>query len=467
MRSTGKGMRFGVVALGLVLVTSACGMRVSKDEIVAAASGSEVRSTDGDLTEGGELGALEGSATEVGEAGAAAAGSSGGGSARAGSTGGGAAGGSGGGRGPQAARAAGAPVKIASVGTLSGPAGATLLPSVQGVQAWVRFINDSGGLNGHPVNLTVVDDGGDSARHRSIVQDLVENKGIVAFVNNTEALTGAGSVSYLESKQVPVIGTDTSVDYANTSPIYFPQAATGRNLILAAAGGPAKQAVAKGLKRAGILSCSEAQVCRDLIANGPAAAEHYGMEVVYSAQASLAQPDFTAECLNARNANVELLLMSMDSNSVGRIARSCAQQGFRPQFGFGASIIVDTMKNDANFNEHLLGDTNVFPWFQDNTPATREFHAAAKKYGLTLGVGAATGWTSGKLLQKAGANLTEPTSAAILKGLWSIKNDNLGGLTAPLTFAEGQPAKTGACWFAIQIQANKWVSPDNFSLTCF
>jgi len=358
-------------------------------------------------------------------------------------------------------------LKIASVGTISGPAGGTLLPAVRGVQGWVRYINDKGGLNGHRVDLTVVDDGGDPAKHRSIVQDLVENKGVVAFINNTEALTGAGTVSYLESKRVPVIGTDTGSEHANKSPMYFPQAASGNNLILVAAGGPARAAAARGKKKAGILSCQEAQICRDLLNLGPAAVERYGMQIVYKGQASLAQPDFTAECLNARNAGVELLLMSMDTNSVGRIARSCAQQGFRPYFGFGASIIADSLKDDPNLNGHLLGDSNVFLWFQGDTPATQEFQAAAKKYGLTLGVGAATGWTSGKLLERAAAGLAAPTSEAILKGLWSIKNDNLGGLTAPLTFTEGQTAKTGACWFDVVVEGNKWGTPDGFKLNCY
>ena len=471
MRSTtGNAVRSGAVALVLVLLTAACGMRVSKDEIVAAANGTGGGSQIVDGTVGtGELGTDAGSSLEPGATGGAATGSGGSGSARSGASAGGATGGGTSGRSAApTARGTGAPLKLASVGTLSGPAGGTLLPSVKGLQAWVRFINEKGGVNGHPVQLTVVDDGADSAKHRSIVQDLVENKGVVGFVNNTEALTGAGSVAYLESKRIPVIGTDTSVDYANTSPMYFPQASTGRYLILAAAGGPAQQAAAKGLKKAGILSCSEAQVCRDLTNNGPAAIERYGMEVVYSAQASLAQPDFTAECLNAKNAGVELLEMSMDSNSVARIARSCAQQGYRPFFGFGASIILESQEKDPNFAGHVLGDSNVFPWFQNNTPATQEFQVAAKKYGLTLGVGAATGWTSGKLVEKAAANLVEPTNEGLLKGLWSIKNDNLGGLTSPLTFTEGKPASTnGACWFNLVIENNKWTSPDAFKLNCY
>ncbi|MGH7534286.1 MAG: ABC transporter substrate-binding protein, partial [Gemmatimonadales bacterium] len=59
------------------------------------------------------------------------------------------------------------PAVIASVGTISGPAGAALGGSVQALQVWSKAVNARGGINGHPVQLIVYDDGGDPARHRS------------------------------------------------------------------------------------------------------------------------------------------------------------------------------------------------------------------------------------------------------------------------------------------------------------
>lgn len=463
------GLRAAALAVAALLLTSACGMRVSKGEIVAAARGTTASE--------GSAPASAGSVPDVPGApiGVAVSGPgtppAGAGGPRAATGGSGQASGA---DAPQGARSSttsagatrGAPLKVASVGTLSGPAGATLLPSVRGLQAWVRAVNDKGGLNGHPVELTVVDDGGDPAKHRSVVQDLVENKGVVAFVNNAEQFTGQGTVAYLESKRIPVIGTDGGAAWANTSPMYFPQGASAAKLVTAAAAGLASQAVAKGMTKAGILSCQEAQVCRDFAADAPAIFERHGLKNVYSGQASIAQPDFTAECLNAKNAGVELLAMPMDTNSVGRIARSCAQQGFRPLFGIIALMVTDAQKGDANLDGHLVANVNVFPWFQSSTPATQEFQAAAKRYGLEPGVGGASGWTSGKVLERAAANLGGVTNEDVLKGLWSIRNDTLGGLTAPLTFDEGQPPKMDACGFAITVSGGQWISPDNFKLTC-
>jgi branched-chain amino acid transport system substrate-binding protein len=131
--------------------------------------------------------------------------------------------------------------------------------------------------------------------------------------------------------------------------------------------------------------------------------------------------------------------------------------------------VAERFKDDPNVETFANGD-NVFPFFQSGTPATDEYRAALSKHGggkIVPGVGTATGWVAGKLLEKAGAGLPEPpTSQAILQGLWSLKNNDLGGITLPLTFAQGQTAAKMACWFNIATKSGSWVSPDGFQRHC-
>src|SRR5207253_1979065 len=73
------------------------------------------------------------------------------------------------------------------------------------------------------------------------------------------------------------------------------------------------------------VTCAEASACHDadkLFANGAA---KYGYQIVYRAQASIAQPDYTAECLAARNSGAEIAMVVLDGNSVSRFAASCAR----------------------------------------------------------------------------------------------------------------------------------------------
>lgn len=359
------------------------------------------------------------------------------------------------------------PVNIASVGTYSGPAASTLKPILDGGQLWVKYINAKGGLNGHPVKLAVYDDGGDPARHRAQVQDAVENRKVVAFFVNAEALTGQGSNDYIKSHRVPVVGVDGGWDFPYKNPMYFLQHPSGASQYLTFVLSTAEWLVPAKKTKLAILDCQEAQGCTDTDRIWKERAKALGLDLVYSGRASVAQPDFTAECLAARNAGADAFFILMDGNSVTRVANSCSRQGYKPQYALAGSVVLDRHQTDPNL-EGAVSSSTVMPYFRTGTPASDEFQQAFKSFGtgLQYGVGMVLGWASGKLLEKAGAQLTEPpTSESLLRGLWSVKNDTLGGITYPVTFEEGKPPSRQSCWFRIQVKNKAWTSPD-FNQSC-
>lgn len=379
----------------------------------------------------------------------------------------------GGGRGQEPAtpiNAVKTPVVLASVGTYSGPAGTVLAPMVQGGQFWVKHINSKGGLNGHAVRLLVYDDSGDSARHRAQVQKAIEQDHAIAFLVNGEAITGRSSIDYITAKRVPIVGTDTGEPWVYDSPMYFPQASSGDGAMYPMIGAAAQVAIPAGKTKLGSVVCIEGQTCLDAERTWSKSAQNLGFEYVSKSQASIAQPDFTAECLRARNAGVEVLLVGLDQNSVRRVSAACGRQAYRPIFVSAPVTIVDEWKDDPNLDNSLAAP-NTFPYFQSGTPGTDEFQRAARLFGggaAPQQQGLTVGWVAGKLLERAAANLPEPpTSEAILRGLWSIKDDALGGLTQPLTFVEDRPVTPiSSCWFTIAIRGRAWVSVDGFKLHC-
>lgn len=362
----------------------------------------------------------------------------------------------------------GSPAVIATVGTLSGPVGATLSKVAEGVQVWVKFINDRGGVNGHPVKHLVYDDGLDPARHRAQVQEAIEVKSAIALVGDPEGITGEPSQAYVTSKRIPVIGSETAGQFFYKSPMYFPQASHGLETMGAAIDAAAQTLVPTGKVQLGTLTCVEAQACEDADRVWAAEAPGLGFHHVYRSRVSIGQPDFTAECLAAQNAKVEVFIAGTDTASIGRLAASCARQGFKPIFTSLSGLIIDRMKSDPNL-AGMVGSSNVFPYFQSGTPATDEYQRAMSTYGSRVepGVGAATGWVAGKLFQRAAANIPEPpTAAGVLAGLWTLRDDTLSGLTQPLTFLENQPTKPRRCWFNIAIRSAAWESPDGFRQHC-
>jgi branched-chain amino acid transport system substrate-binding protein len=335
------------------------------------------------------------------------------------------------------------------------------------LQVWVKHVNSRGGVNGHRVRLFVYDDGGDTARHRAQVQDAVEQRRVIGFLQNGETLTGAGSVEYLNAKRVPVVGVPGAEAWALQSPMYFPQGATADTVFEVVMAAPAGLLVPKGKTKVGWVVCVEAQGCADADRIWYRLAPGFGFQVVYRGKASLAQPDYTAECLAARSGGAEILILTLDAASQQRLAAACARQAYRPVFVTGGPIPVNRMKDDPNL-EGMVASSTVFPWFQRGTSATEEFQRTMDQFATeVVGPNMALSWAAAKVFEKAATDLPEPPSSqALLRGLWSVKNDTFGGLTQPLTFIENQPSTPRACWWNLVITNRSWVSPDGFKAHC-
>jgi branched-chain amino acid transport system substrate-binding protein len=359
-------------------------------------------------------------------------------------------------------------VVVASVGNYSGPAASSLLPILKGAQIWVKYVNDRGGVNGHLVKLLVYDDGADTARHRAQLQDAVERQKVIAFLAQGAPLTGEGGLGYISEKRIPVIGTETGSYWVYEHPMFFPQGTSGYPLFYATIAGASQQLVPAGKTKVGWITCAEVPQCDNFAKLWKDSAPKLGLQPVFESRASLAQPDFTAECLSARNAGVQALIVGMDSNTVGRVAASCARQSYRPVFSTVAGIVIDDWKTNPDF-EGLIVATNFYPYFQPGLPATDEYLQALRTYGNSSlkGIQPETGWVAGKLLEKAAAGLPEPpTSEALLKALWAIKGDTLGGITSPLTFVENQNAPIVTCWYNLTIKQGGWASADGAQQHC-
>jgi branched-chain amino acid transport system substrate-binding protein len=360
-----------------------------------------------------------------------------------------------------------APITIGHVGTYSGVVGAVLSGGLQTAQAWARSVNARGGLGGHPVKLITADDGGDPARNLSVVKNMVENQGVIAFVGNLVPLSVNGSISYLTDKGVPAVGGDLVDPNWHEHPILYPQG-TWVNAI--AAGTVKVGAEFSGKRRVGILYCSEAAACQNAAAVAKASAQkgESGTQLVYSAQVSLAQPDFTAECLQAQRANVEILSVFTDGNTIGRVAKSCAQQNFKPQYTTSSLAVVNSLQSIPEL-EGLAAPAFDFPWMATDTPAAQEYQQAMKTFAPGIEPSGATAlvWTSGKLLEKAASALSAtPSPLEIQRGLWALKDETLGGIAPPLTFTQGQPPGKASCYFVVRLVSGKWSAPQGSRTTC-
>ena len=360
------------------------------------------------------------------------------------------------------------PVVAGTVGLYSGALGGLVREHAGGVQAWVAARNAEGGIGCHRIRYLIADDGGDPSRHQSLVRKLVEDDHVVAFVQMAAFLTGGTSVDYLTKKRIPVIGSDSGGDWFYQSPMYFPQAPHGIYHWQSGVYGAGDVARVTGKSKVGILYCAEIAQCTDIAKQAEEHASRAGMKFVYKGQISLAQPSYLSECQAAQNAGAEILLPTGDPATISRIARSCASVNYHPQYVVYFSNVNPDVTSDRNL-DGLVVINVVAPWFATN-PAVKEYQDTLRRYAPGLAVNSRTifGWATAKLFGRALAHGVPepPTSEAILEGLWSIQNEDFGGLTMPITFNREQNATPTRCWWLVQARGGQWAALNDGGRRC-
>jgi branched-chain amino acid transport system substrate-binding protein len=360
--------------------------------------------------------------------------------------------------------ATGTPVVIGNIGEYSGAVGASLASGQPMVQVVAKWLNAHGGLNNHPIKIITADDQSDPSRYLALAKDMVENQHAIAFLGNMVPLSAPGADPYLTQKGVAVIGGDGAAPLWFQSPDMFFAGTTYAGL----ASGSLSYMVQQKKPKVAALYCGEAAPCRAYNQAFGAAAPGKGAQVVYTAQISLAQPDFTAECLQAQSHGAQVLSLGMDADSVVRVTRSCVQQGYRPLFATASLVLVNSLAQDPDTNG-IIATVPTFPWFQNDLPGEHDYHQAIQQYAPNLPTSTSTSaeWIAGLMLQAAGAHLpANPVPADIQNGLWSIKDSTFGGLTPPTTFTKGQPSPAQNCYYLVQNRDGQWVGPNGSQPLC-
>jgi len=370
--------------------------------------------------------------------------------------------------GPASAPAVRTAVTIGSVGTLSGPVGAFIKDSVFTVGVWVKWANAHGGVNGHPVRHIIADDSGDPARYNALVRQMAEEEGVVAFLFNSIGFAG-GDLSYVDRKRIPIIGHEGGSDLGYESPMVFTPWPAGTPYSYGLLGSLAAVAVPAGKTKLASLACSDVKLCDifDRMWTGPAAKE-LGFEVVYRARPSLTQPDFTAECISARQAGAQAIILGLDNNSVLRVGRSCARQGYKPVLGMADGLAMPSVAADPVMDGTVVG-TKVAPWPARDIPGLAELHAAFEAVAPGVEPSGASGpaWVSAKLFEAAARNLPDkPTPADVLEGLWRVNGETVGGMTYPLSFGRDQTSPRKSCWGVVTVSGGKFVASQGSRLQC-
>jgi branched-chain amino acid transport system substrate-binding protein len=360
----------------------------------------------------------------------------------------------------------GAPIKVGGMVSSSGAQKAVLGGTGTVLQAWADHVNNTGGLNGHPVQMTVLDDGGDPAKALQNAKQLVEQDHVIAMVGFI-SLADAAVAPYLDQKGIPVVGA-APVQTFISDPNWF---SAGANLITLTYG-TVDVAKTAGKTNLGVMYCAESPVCAQLVPLAQAIGGLLDIKIT-PLKISATAPNYTAPCLQMKDSGVDALYIADNGPIIQRVLASCAQQNFDPLPVGQATTSTNDYLSDSNLDGALSAGTNANP-YDDSLPAVKEYRDAvdAKQSGFTdsdeFTYDAFLPWTGGLLFQEAAkAGKLGPTSTSedVTKALYALKTTTLQDTSGPLTFTPGQPTAT-PCWFTQKISGGTLESQNGNKPKC-
>ena len=342
--------------------------------------------------------------------------------------------------------------------------------AIPGVQAWEKWVNAKGGINGHKVDLIIVNDSASPADSVPEVEKLVTQDHVIAIGQDSDAVSSWAA--YIKKAHIPVIGlgSEATEDYTNSD--FF---ASGQTESSGAASTVEAMKLSKVTKLA-LLYCAEAAVCSESVPSEEQALQKAGMKATYVTAISSVLPSYAAQCLAAQQSGAQAMAVGDGASVIETIAKDCHSQGYNPVWIQGDGSLAVNFTSSVGLSQNTISAQPDLPWTAKSAPGIQQMDAAFNKYEPTLLTNpdfnelAVQAWVTGLLLQDAGkaGHLGvngPPTSQELYDGLYALKNDTLGGMAPPLNFKKGQPNPIN-CWYWMKVSHGAFTTPYGLKATC-
>ncbi|MGV9865890.1 ABC transporter substrate-binding protein [Rhodococcus koreensis] len=363
--------------------------------------------------------------------------------------------------------ASGDPIRIGFVCSCSGPQSDALGATDEIALAWGKAINAKGGINGHPVEIVVKDDGLDPTRSLQAVKELVEVEKVVAIVGEASPVVDSW-VNYVDAQGIPIVGGLSFSPPFQKSPNFF---ASGPSLAVQEYA-VYKMAKEQGRTNLGFLYCGESPACKDSQVLAGKIADSFDLDFE-AMQISANSPNFTAQCIQLKEQGADVLKILNTSPVQSRVMESCRQQGYQPATLSTAGGLSDDWLKDPNFDGRLTSSPAA-NYTDESIPAVKDYLDAVDQQLPNLrGTSQFSQpnslvWVGFELFEAAAkAGNVGPTSTPddVRKGLYALKDETLGGFSIPLNFTEGTPANI-PCYFTFEVEGGELKSPDGPGYKC-
>jgi ABC-type branched-subunit amino acid transport system substrate-binding protein len=356
---------------------------------------------------------------------------------------------------------------IGAVATMSGPVPGLFAGAVRGIQAWVGYQNSVGGIHGRRLKVEIRDDQFDAGQNRAQSIELS---------NNTFALVGGFSlyddaaVKDFEAKGVPIIQLPVSKGLQD-SPVNF----SVQPLARGALSGPwnaLKASFPQAITAAAALY-SDVPAAVDQWKNQQYVAESVGYKFVYDRAQQATETDFTADVVRMKAAGVRLVFSMQNPQNNARIVKAMQQQGFKPDVFAGVSSYDATFIPLAgSAAEGVVNLNSQAMYLGEDAAAIPEVKLMQTwvdkvKPGSRPDLFTVYGWTSGRLFSQAlEAAGPKATRAKLLAELKKITRFTSNGLLPEAGPGDKRPA---SCFLIVRVHNGRWeryLSPPAPAFNC-
>lgn len=230
-----------------------------------------------------------------------------------------------------------APIPVGMVGPYSGPVAPVGVAAREGATAYIKHVNESGGVNGREIDITSYDDKYVVGETVSSVRRLTQQDGIVALVSSPVGGPHTKAIAdYAADQVLPVIGPFQGLPELNSAPTVYPTWATIRSQMYAVADHIYRE---NGAEDLAIMYYNDdsGDATR---AGAEAAAEANGREIVADIPFEASATDLTSEVQKARSAGADAVIIMAGTGQVATAMQTADDLGFDPQWG-GHTTISD------------------------------------------------------------------------------------------------------------------------------
>jgi branched-chain amino acid transport system substrate-binding protein len=224
------------------------------------------------------------------------------------------------------------PVKLGVVYDGSGPEAGSDLGDEVSLQAWAKWVNAHGGITGRQVDLVAENDTSNPTNTVTATRKILST-GVAAIV--PAAATVGGITKIVDAAKVPALGGIEDTLVWGTTPYWFATGTAPAQYTFDIMG----QGYPKDKKTAIFYEGGSAAASTTLPVF-EAATKADGGTLVGTYAISPTAATYSAECLAAKAAGAQEVLIDTAPSTPIRFSASCATQGFKPQY-VGPDQVVD------------------------------------------------------------------------------------------------------------------------------